>query len=97
MSLQLAATKTDAVNQEKTKREAAAQQKVRVAAHAERRRRERANQLQLSGSRHGRWGGALKVSRGGFGGAATILGGSNLKDALYEAPPPKIAPVDKFR
>eukprot|EP01052_Picozoa_sp_SAG31_P008100 SAG31_NODE_400_length_16240_cov_5.159098_9_plen_531_part_00 len=92
----LAATKINAHEEEKSKREALAAQRARVQAHAERRRRERAKQL-LAGSRHGRWGGALKVTAGGFGGAATILGGSNIKDALYEKPPPKIAPVDKFR
>lgn len=52
--------------------------------------------LTSANSRHGRWGGALKVVRC-VGGGANIMGGSNLQEALYDDTIPTIAAIDKSR
>jgi hypothetical protein len=63
---------------------------------AAKRRGSRDSLFASANSRHGRWGGALKVVRC-VGGGANIMGGGSLKDALYDESIPKIAAVDKSR
>ena len=72
------------------------ERRVRFTAMAAKRESKQGATYSSKTSRHGRWGGALKVVRC-VGGGANIMGGTMLKDALYDEALPKIAVIDKSR
>ena len=72
------------------------ERRVRFTAMAAKRESKQGAIYSSKTSRHGRWGGALKVVRC-VGGGANIMGGTMLKDALYDDALPKIAVIDKSR
>jgi hypothetical protein len=72
------------------------QRRARFTSMASKREQKQGTTYSSKMSRHGRWGGALKVVRC-VGGGANIMGATMLKDALYDDSLPKIAVIDKSR